>query len=55
MPSRLKIRMNYYNHFRSILRLFYVLPKLPLTTSETMCDYYLHVAEGLRTLIILRN
>ena len=24
-----------------ILRLFHVLPKIPLTTSETMKDYYL--------------
>ena len=29
-----------YNQFH-ILRLFGVLPKFPLTISETMCDYYL--------------
>ena len=30
-----------YNQFQNILRLFDVLPKFPLTTSETMGDYYL--------------
>ena len=30
-----------HNHFHNILRLFYVLPNFPFTTSETMCDYYL--------------
>ena len=29
------------NHFHNILRLFDVLPNFPLTTSETMRDYYL--------------
>ena len=29
-----------YNHYRSILRLFDVLPNFHLTTSETMRDYY---------------
>ena len=30
-----------YNHFHNILRLFDVLPNLPLITSETMRNYYL--------------
>ena len=30
-----------YNQFHNILRLFNVLPNLPFTTSETMCNYYL--------------
>ena len=30
-----------YNHFHNNLRLFDVLPNFPITTSETMCDYYL--------------
>ena len=29
------------NHFHNILRLFYVLPNFPFTTSETMQDHYL--------------
>ena len=29
------------NHFHNILRLFYVLPNFPFTTSETMHDHYL--------------
>ena len=29
------------SHFHNILRLFYVLPNFPFTTSETMGDYYL--------------
>ena len=29
------------NHFHNILRLFNVLPNFPITTSETMGDYYL--------------
>ena len=31
-----------YNQFHNILRLFDVLPNFPLTTSETMGDYYLY-------------
>ena len=31
----------YYNRFHNILRLFDVIPNFPLTTCETMCDYYL--------------
>ena len=47
-----------YNQFHNILRLFDVLPNFPLTTSETMGDYYLYtwykravlwVAERLKT------
>ena len=30
-----------HNQFHNILRLFNVLPNFPLTTSETMSDYYL--------------
>ena len=30
-----------YNQFHNILRLSDVLPNFPLTTSETMGDYYL--------------
>ena len=30
-----------YSQFRNFLRFFDVLPNFPLTTSETMCDYYL--------------
>ena len=32
-----------YNQFNNILRLLDVLPNLPLTTSETMGDYYLQI------------
>ena len=47
-----------YNQFHNILRLFNVLTNVPLTTSETMGDYYLQtwyirvvsqVAERLKT------
>ena len=30
-----------YNHFDNISRLFDVLPNFPITTSETIHDYYL--------------
>ena len=29
------------SQFHNILRLFHVLPNSPITTNETMCDYYL--------------
>ena len=47
-----------YNHFHNILRLFDTLPNFPITTSETIGDYYLkqcylrvvsEVAERLKT------
>ena len=31
----------FYDHFHNILRFFDVLTSFPLTTSETMRDYYL--------------
>ena len=37
----LHFRKTNCNHFHNILRLFYVLPNFPFTTSETMGDYYL--------------
>ena len=30
-----------YNHFHNILKLLYVLPNFPFTTSEMMRNYYL--------------
>ena len=30
-----------YNQFHNILRLFDVLPNLPFTISDTICNYYL--------------
>ena len=30
-----------HNQFYNILRLFYILPNFPFTTSETMHNYYL--------------
>ena len=35
------VQMNIYNLGRNILRLFDVSTDFPLTTSETMCNYYL--------------
>ena len=36
-----KVKLDTYNHFRNILRLFDVLTNFPFTTGETMRNYYL--------------
>ena len=36
-----RTKLSTYNQLYNILRLFDVLPNFPLTTSETMGDYYL--------------
>ena len=39
VPSSFFKGFQTYNHFHNILRLFYILPNFPFTTSETKRDY----------------